>query len=100
MILLGEFPHCMVECARFKGKTMDVFIDKKEYNRDIFSILENTQHFILNHINLGAKINGFYREEVYEVPEVALREALANALFIKIMQFAAAILKLEFMMTR
>ncbi|MDN6290685.1 MAG: helix-turn-helix domain-containing protein [Tetragenococcus koreensis] len=79
MILLGKFPHCAVKCARFKGTTMDVFIDKKEYTGDIFSILENTQHFILNHINLGAKINGLYREEAYEIPEVAIREALVNA---------------------
>jgi len=80
MILLGAFPHSMVKCARFKGKTMDVFIDKKEYTGNIFSILENTQHFILNHINLGATINGLYRKEVYEIPEVAIREALVNAI--------------------
>ncbi|MGO3691084.1 MAG: RNA-binding domain-containing protein [Psychroflexus halocasei] len=79
MILLGKFPHCALKCARFKGTTMDIFIDKKEYTGDIFSILENTQHFILNHINLGAKINGLYREEAYEIPEVAIREALVNA---------------------
>lgn len=80
MILLGKFPHCSVKCARFKGTTMDVFIDKKEYTGDIFSILENTQNFILNHINLGAKIEGLYREEAYEVPKVAIREALINAI--------------------
>jgi len=79
MILLGQFPHCLVKCARFKGTTMDVFIDKKEYTGDIFSILENTQNFILNHINLGATIDGLYRKELYEIPEVAIREALVNA---------------------
>ena len=79
MILLGKFPHCLVKCARFKGTTMDVFIDKKEYTGDIFSILENTKNFILNHINLGATINGLYRKELYEIPEVAIREALVNA---------------------
>lgn len=79
MILLGQFPHCLVKCARFKGTTMDVFIDKKEYTGDIFSILENTQNFILNHINLEATINGLYRKELYEIPEVAIREALVNA---------------------
>jgi ATP-dependent DNA helicase RecG len=52
MIILGKFPHCTVKCARFKGTTMDVFIDKKEYGGDIFSVLENTQAFVLNHINL------------------------------------------------
>ncbi|MDD4191047.1 MAG: putative DNA binding domain-containing protein [Mangrovibacterium sp.] len=80
MILLGKFPHCTVKCARFKGTTMDVFIDKKEYEGDIFSILENTQSFVLNHINLKAEIKGLYREETYEIPMVALRESLVNAL--------------------
>lgn len=79
MIILGRFPHCTVKCARFKGTSMDVFIDKKEYSADIFSILENTQSFVLNHINLGAEIKGLYREDKYEIPEVALREALVNA---------------------
>ena len=45
MILLGKFPHCTVKCARFKGNTMDVFIDKKEYGGDIFSILEKYTKF-------------------------------------------------------
>ncbi len=80
MILLGKFSHCTVKCARFKGTTMDVFIDKKEYGGDIFSVLENIQSFILNHINLKAEIKGLYRNETYEIPTVALREALVNAL--------------------
>ena len=80
LILLGKFPHCSVKCARFKGITMEVFIDKKEYRGNIFSILENTQNFILNHINLSAKIEGLYRTDNYEIPIVALREALINAL--------------------
>ena len=80
LILLGKFPHCSVKCARFKGITMEVFIDKKEYRGNIFSILENTQNFILNHINLSAKIEGLYRTDNYEIPLIALREALINAL--------------------
>ena len=80
LILLGKFPHCVVKCARFKGVTMETFIDKKEYRGNIFSVLENTQNFILNHINLSAKIEGLYRTDSYEIPVVALREALINAL--------------------
>ncbi|MGV8137298.1 MAG: ATP-binding protein [Mangrovibacterium sp.] len=80
VILLGKLPHCTVKCARFKGTTMDVFIDKKEYGGDIFSILENSQNFVLNHINLKAEIEGLYRKETYEIPVVALRESLVNAL--------------------
>lgn len=80
LILLGKFPHCTVKCARFKGVTMETFIDKKEYKGNIFSVIENTQSFILNHINLSAKIEGLYRTDSYEIPIVALREALINAL--------------------
>lgn len=80
LILLGYFENCMVKCARFKGVTMELFIDKKEYKGDIFTILENTQNFILNHINLRGEIKGLYRTDTYEIPEVALREALINAL--------------------
>ena len=80
MILLGKFPHCTVKCARFKGTTMSVFTDKKEYGGDIFSSLENTQSFVLNHINLKGEIKGLYRTDTYEIPVPALREALINAL--------------------
>lgn len=80
MILLGLFPHCAVKCARFKGNTMAVFTDKKEYEGDIFSILENTQSFILNHINLKGEILGLHRTDTYEIPVPAIREGLINAL--------------------
>ena len=80
LILLGYYPHCMVKCAKFKGVTMELFLDKKEYSGSIFDILENSLNFILNHINLRAEIKGLYRTDTYEIPVVALREALINAL--------------------
>ena len=79
LIILGAFSHTSVKCARFKGVTMDIFIDKKEYQSDIFSNLENTQNFILNHINLKGEIKALQRTDTYEIPLVALREALINA---------------------
>jgi ATP-dependent DNA helicase RecG len=79
MIILGKFMHCTVKCARFKGTTMSVFTDKKEYGDNIFSILENTQSFVLNHINLKGEIKGLYRTDTYEIPVPAIREALINA---------------------
>jgi len=80
LILLGYYPHCMVKCAKFKGVTMELFLDKKEYSGSIFDILENSLNFILNHINLRAEIKGLYRTDTYEIPIIALREALINAL--------------------
>ncbi len=80
MIILGQFWHCSVKCARFKGTNMSVFTDKKEYEGDVFSILENTQSFVLNHINLKGEIKGLYRTDTYEIPVPAIREALINAI--------------------
>jgi ATP-dependent DNA helicase RecG len=80
MIILGKYPHCLVKCARFKGTSMSVFIDKKEYGGNIFSVLENSMNFILNHINLRGEIKGLQRTDTYEIPVSALREALINAI--------------------
>ena len=80
LILLGYYDHCMVKCARFKGTTMELFLDKKEYSGSIFNILDNSLNFILNHINLRGEIKGLYRTDTYEIPLIALREALINAL--------------------
>lgn len=80
LILLEKFDNCKVKCSKFKGTTMDEFIDRKEYDKDIFSIFENLLNFVLNHINLSSKIENIVREDKYEIPLVALREALINAL--------------------
>jgi len=79
MILLGRYEHVVTKCARFKGTDMSVFIDRKEYAGDLFSQFENTEAFIKNHINLHGEIKGLQRTDTYEIPEVALREALINA---------------------
>ena len=59
---------------------MNVFVDKKEYFGDLFNQLENIEGFIKNHINLNGEIKGLQRVDTYEIPEVAIREAVVNAL--------------------
>ena len=79
LVVLGIFEHVVIKCSRFKGKTMDVFLDKKEYTGDLFTQLENAENFIKNHIHLLGEINGLQRTDTYEIPIVAIREALVNA---------------------
>jgi ATP-dependent DNA helicase RecG len=79
LILLGKFEHASMKCSRFKGITMDVFLDRKEYKGDLFSQLENAESFIKNHISLSSDIKGLQREDQYEIPLEALRESLVNA---------------------
>jgi predicted HTH transcriptional regulator len=68
-----------VQCALFKGKTRDIFIDKKEFNGPIYEQVDDAYHFVLRHIDMGAEIEGEYRKDVYELPISAIREVIANA---------------------
>jgi predicted HTH transcriptional regulator len=68
-----------VQCALFKGKTRDIFIDKKEFNGPIYEQVDDAYQFALRHINMGAEIEGEYRKDVYELPISAIREMIANA---------------------
>ncbi len=79
LILLGEYEHILMKCSRFKGNTMDHFLDRKEYSGDLFSQLEEVENFIKNHINLSSEIIGLQRTDQYEIPLEAIREGLVNA---------------------
>ncbi len=80
LILLGQEEHVRMKCARFKGTTMGVFLDRKEYGGDLFTQLEQAEAFIKNHIHLRGEIKGLQRTDTFELPEAALREALVNAI--------------------
>ena len=79
-IILGIYENTNINCARFKGKTMDTFLDKKELVGDIFSKIENIQLFLQNHLKIRSEFDGFQRKDFLEIPETALREAIINAL--------------------
>lgn len=79
LIILGKFDNCIIKCSRFKGRTMDIFLDKKEYSGDLFSQLDETITFIKNHINLLSEIKELQRMDTYEIPIEAIREAIINA---------------------
>ena len=71
--------NAKVQCALFKGTTRDIFIDQKEFTGPIYEQVDDAYHFILRHINMGAEINGVYRNEEYKVPTKAIREMVATA---------------------
>lgn len=79
LILLGLKENAMVKCARFKGTTMEVFIDQKEFTGDLFDQLDNVEMFIKNHLHLASVIKGLQREDRYEIPMEVIREVLLNA---------------------
>lgn len=68
-----------IQCAIFKGNTRAIFVDRREFSGSILNELEEAYKYILAKINLGARINGLVREDVYEFPINTIRELLTNA---------------------
>ena len=81
-ILLGKLANTSIRCARFAGNSTVNFIDKKEYDGDLFTVYENVIVFIKNHIHISGMIegNGPKRNDIFEIPEAILREGVINAI--------------------
>lgn len=79
-IILGIYENTNINCAKFKGETMDIFLDKKEFTGNIFEKIENIQLFLENHLNLRSKFEKFQRKDILEIPMLALREGIINAI--------------------
>lgn len=81
-IMIGQSTNASMKCAKFLGESIVNFIDKKEYEGDVFSVLENTMAFLKNHLNLSGIIqgSGLRRRDVLEIPEEVLREGIINAM--------------------
>lgn len=69
-----------IQCAVFKGNTRTIFVDRREFVGPVYEQLEEAYKYVLAKINLGARIDGLYRDDVYEIPEQAIRETLVNAI--------------------
>jgi len=68
-----------VVCVLYKGNQKLHILDKKDFSGNIVDNIENAIIFVNRHTNLEYKIEGLRRQENPEIPEVALREAIVNA---------------------
>ena len=73
--------HTKVSCALFKGSTRTNILDRKLFNRDVLSSIDDALMFLKSHLRLEYQFPSqqIQRKEVLEIPEPALREALTNA---------------------
>ena len=69
----------IIQCAVFKGTTRAYFIDRRECEGPIQQQVELAFQYVLEKINMGMKIQGIYRQDVYELPIDSVRELIANA---------------------
>lgn len=77
----GRFLQTQARCAKFNGSEPVDFADMKVFGGTIIEQVPEILNFIRKHINVGAKITEKpEREEVWEYPKEALREAIINAI--------------------
>jgi ATP-dependent DNA helicase RecG len=86
LLLFGKEPQerflqAQVRCAKFNGPEPVDFADIKVLSGTIIEQVPEILSLIRKHINVAAKITGKpEREEVWEYPREALREAVVNAI--------------------
>ncbi|MDR0652652.1 MAG: putative DNA binding domain-containing protein [Synergistaceae bacterium] len=73
------FRHAGIVCALYKGTNKAYILDAKELNGDIISNVDDAMIFLKKHLRLRYKIETLRRENILELPEDALREAVVNA---------------------
>ncbi|SHL01098.1 RNA-binding domain-containing protein [Fibrobacter sp. UWEL] len=91
-ILVGKHDFSSrIQCARFKGNDRTVFIDKKDFEGPLCKQIDGAFQFVLEHINMGLDIQGVTHKKVYELPTVALRELIVNAVVHRNYQLPSAV---------
>ncbi|MBT7260266.1 MAG: hypothetical protein HN888_04010 [Desulfobacula sp.] len=74
------YPHAGITCALYKGLEKVDVLDRKDFNKDIVSNVDNAMLFLRQHIPVRYEFDGSpQRIEVPQVPLEALREAVINA---------------------
>lgn len=69
----------VIQCGIFKGTDRAYFVDRREFGGSIQEQVDAAFQYVLEKINLGMKIQGIYRQDVYELPADSVRELIANA---------------------
>jgi predicted HTH transcriptional regulator len=74
-----EFPDAWIQCGRFSGRDKSVIADSVESHGILTKITDEAFEFIRKHTLYGAVITGLKRKESTNIPLLAARELLVNA---------------------
>ena len=77
--LTGHDGKSAIQCGAFKGTTRSVFVDKRDYTGPLWEQVDHALKFVLRNIRLGCRIEGVFRQDVYELPPDSIRELIVNA---------------------
>lgn len=84
VILFGKkpqsfFPNAKLRCAVFGTTNTSFTIDMKDYEGDLFYLIERAEEYILKNVHIGMRLEGLRRVDVPEIDKEAFREAIINA---------------------
>jgi ATP-dependent DNA helicase RecG len=71
--------HAIVVCVLYKGIEKVNILDKKDFKENIVENIDNAILFVKRHTNVEYRIEKIRREEIPDIPDIALREAIINA---------------------
>ncbi len=73
-------PDARIKCARFKGTNSTVFLDSYETWTGLINAVDEVIAFIRRHTRQGLEIGAASHQVMPEYPDIALREAVINAI--------------------
>jgi ATP-dependent DNA helicase RecG len=73
-------PQAQMTLVAFKGTKKGHIYDRLDVRDDLLTQFNEAVLFLERHLNVRSEIRGFDRQDIYEIPFSALREALVNAL--------------------
>ena len=78
-LLLSDQCQHGIKCAIFEGNTKDVFKDRKEFTGSVFKQIEDVLNYLNVYNKTSSRIGNIKRIDSREYSEIALREAVINA---------------------
>lgn len=72
--------QCQMTLVAFKGKDRVNIYDRNDVKDDLLTQFNEAVTFLQKHLNVRSEIKGVNRQDIYEIPLEALREAVANAI--------------------
>jgi predicted HTH transcriptional regulator len=77
---LKYFPDAWMQLGVFAGKNKEEILSSQEITTLLPESVDEAINFIKKNIRVGLKIEDVRHTEVWEIPKIALREALVNAI--------------------
>ncbi|MCL2148585.1 MAG: putative DNA binding domain-containing protein [Methanomassiliicoccaceae archaeon] len=74
-----HFCYTKIMCVLFKGTGKSKVIDMGDYNEGMLDNIDNAVKFLWRNLRVRHELKGTQRQNVLEMPEEALREAITNA---------------------